>query len=291
MLDPHPIPPPPWSFKGHGWTFVLAPLFPSSPASILPFADHPGTTGRLIGKRGTLSLYRYTDSPIGPYDEISYSPGSYQYMEINHRHPSDAQRVTKSYVSCAENGVLAIRRNWGIPVEQGEFTWRLSTTGKTTVTIRLPSGEHITELSFQQTSFPTFTVNSKSILSDSFDLGRLFPLVQPLLDGVKVSPPAMLEPYSPLLQSAPLLKTYTSVEARTCIARMVHATTNPELFPPVEDIGVGRIGLELVEMDMTLAAPSIVLDVVRPSERKKTSRVCGILSSWIVVIFFQRGAR
>src|ERR1700736_4336378 len=182
MIDHSSIPSPPWSFKGYGWKFLLSPLSPSSPASVRAFADHDGTSGRLVGGSGSLCLYRYTDSPIGPYDEVSYSPGSYEYLNRSGRSPAKANRITTSYVSCGERGIFAIRRNWGIPAEQAKFTWLSSMTGRTSVIITLPTGAHIIELLIQQTSFPIFTINSKSMMSDYLDAGKLFPIVQPLLD-------------------------------------------------------------------------------------------------------------
>ena len=88
-------------FKGQTWIFLVSPIYPSSPASIRKFADHPGTTGELVGGPGMLSLYRYTESPFGAYDQLSYSPGWYEYLNIQKRWPySTVTRITKSYVSC-----------------------------------------------------------------------------------------------------------------------------------------------------------------------------------------------
>jgi hypothetical protein len=252
---------------------------------ILQFADHPGTTGRLVGRPGALYLYRYTDSPVGAYDELSYSPGAYEYLNLN-RLTSKAHRITKSYVSCGERGTLAIRRNWGIPAEQAEFTWHASTTGETTVKVTLPSGEHIIELTMRQVLLQNFTINSKSIMSDSMDMGRLAPIVQPLLDGNKVPAPMELEPFSPLLQSAPLLRSYTSIVGTAGLATLVHADTNPELFPPIEDAKVSRYGMVLLDVTLIIKEPTVVLDVIKQS-KPKTSRICTYILNWINTIIFR----
>jgi hypothetical protein len=286
MIDPTATSTPPWHFKGQGWIFLLSPISSNSSQSLQRFVDHNGTNGQFTGGPGSLSLYHYTDSPFGPYDELSYSPGSYEYLKLRNSR-SNANRIRKSYVSCSQNDVRMIRSQYGIPAEQVQFRWQFPTEGQCIVQITLPTGEHIIEMLFQQTAMPEVTINSMSILSPALDFAKLMPIVQPLLDGNQVPIPRGLEPYSPLLQSAPLLKSYTSIQASSGVATLVRAITNAQLFPPIEQSGVSRYGLILTDMEMTLSTPEIVLDVPRPRERRNHRTCCAVISNWINPLIFR----
>lgn len=291
MIDPTPLPSPlPWPFKGQGWVFLLAPI-PSSVGSIHNrFADHPGTKGRLVGGTGSLSLYRYADSPFGPYDELSYSPGWYEYLDSpSAKRLSKASRITKSYVSCNDRNISIIRKECAIPAEPAEFAWYSPRPGEVIVNVTLPNGQHVIELLLQQTSFPIFTINSKSLMSDNLDLARYAPIVQPLLDGNQVPAPREIEPYSPLLESAPLLKSYTSVYGTSGIAKLVRAVTNGQLFPVIEEAGVSRYGWMLTEMEMTVCPAIVVLDVIGPNKGRNTrSRRCAAIREWVTSVIFEK---
>ena len=266
--------------------FLLEPVSASSPASIRNFTDHPGTKGQLVGGPGTLCLYRYHESPFGAYDELSYSPGWYEYLNIQNWRPSaTAKRITKSYVSCSENDVHMIRSNYGIPAEQAIFHWKAIGPDQVTAEITLPHGERVIELTFKQSSLPVFAINSTSLIANTVDLAKLVPIVQPLLDGNQVPIPQNLSPNSPLLQSAPLLKLCSSIHGNARLTTLLRADTNAHLFPPIEACRVSRYGLELLEMVMALNAPEVVLDVVSPRERH-TWQIYLVISNWIKSIVF-----
>jgi len=275
-------------FKGQGWIFLLEPVSSAAPYSIRRFADHPGTTGVLVGGPGILYLCRYTESPFGMYDELSYSPGWYEHLNIGkYRLKATAKRITKSYVSCNENDVNMIRSNYGIPAEQARFEWRALAPDQVAVEITLPTHERIIDLTFKQSSLPIFTINSTSLISNEIDLAKLVPIVQPLLDGNQVPIPQNLTPHSPLLESAPLLKMYTSISGNARLATLLRANTNERLFPPIEAAGVSRYGLEVMEMTMNLNPPEVVLDVVSPRELR-TWRICTVVSNLIKSIVFRK---
>jgi hypothetical protein len=288
MIDPTPLPSPlPWPFKGQGWVFLLSPICSSPSGRPRPSAYHPGTKGQLVGGPGSLNLYRYTDSPFGPYDELSYSPGWYEYLgSPGTKRTSKASRITKSYVSCSDRSISIIRKDCGIPAERAEFAWYSPRPGEVIVNITLPNGQHVTELLLQQTSFPIFTINSRSIMTDNLDLARYAPIVQPLLDGNQVPAPREIEPYSLLLASAPLLKSYTSVYGSSGIAKLVRAVTNAEFFPVIEEAGISRYGLALTEMDMILHPVEVVLDVIRPKERGWQRS--GTIWDWFKSVIFEK---
>lgn len=288
MIDHTPQYDLPWTFKGHGWVFLLPPVSSSSPASIRHFV---GSSGQLVGGSGALTLYRYSHSPFGPYDELSYSPGCYEYLSAhNPRNSGTARRVTKNYVSCSENDVHIIRSKCGIPAEKAQFIWQETGAGEVVVTIALPNGEHVVELSLKRAWFPAFTINSSSIVSNAIDLARFAPIVQPLLDGNQVPVPSSLSQYSPLLQSAPLLKFYTSIRGTSRLATLARAVTNADNFPPIEETGVSRYGLAMEEVEMTMSVPEIVLEVDQVGE-SGTSGIYETISNWVRGLLFMTPAQ
>lgn len=274
-------------FKGHGWVFFLAPVSGSSHPAITRFADHPGTNGPLLGGPGTLSLMRYDDSPFGAYDEISYSPGSYEYLNIHNVRPdASARRITKCYVSCNPDQICLIRASYGIPAAQARFAWTQTGRHKVTVEIRFPNGESIIQLTLGRTSLTSFTINTRSLMSNNIDLGKLMPIVQPVLDENQVAVPRIIDPYSPLLESAPLLKWYTSLYGTSAAAKIVGANTNPRHFPPIEQARVSRIGMLIMDMVMTLNAPEVVVDVVTPRARSGRT-VCSTIAGLFEGIIYR----
>lgn len=58
--------------------------------------------GQLVGGLGAFMIVRYTDTPVGPYDELVVIPGSYSYHtgnEVERRKMNQNPRVTRIYVS------------------------------------------------------------------------------------------------------------------------------------------------------------------------------------------------
>ncbi|ETV91168.1 hypothetical protein H310_14175 [Aphanomyces invadans] len=86
---------------------------------------------------GFVMLIRYTDSPVGPYDELLLVPGAFTppspgnpIARTNHMKETflqahgllAARRVTRIFVS-TEASLRNGRRNWGIRKELADFTW------------------------------------------------------------------------------------------------------------------------------------------------------------------------
>ncbi|RHZ16899.1 hypothetical protein DYB37_001068 [Aphanomyces astaci] len=86
---------------------------------------------------GFVMLIRYTDSPVGPYDELLLVPGAFtppssstpiavehhiqeRYLQAHGLLAS--RRVTRIFVS-SEASLRNGRRNWGIRKELADFTW------------------------------------------------------------------------------------------------------------------------------------------------------------------------
>ncbi|KAK0482229.1 hypothetical protein IW261DRAFT_1561940 [Armillaria novae-zelandiae] len=116
-----PVAPAPWDLKARSWIFVLSPLskqanFPAGWA--VPYqADALAGGGEFIGGPGMIMVVSYTETPVGPYDEVMYVPGRWKYAD-----GTTGTRITRIYVSTAasvENG----RRNWNIPKQVASFSF------------------------------------------------------------------------------------------------------------------------------------------------------------------------
>ena len=115
--------PPPWTLRGSGWIFLYR--FPDS------FAHRESglATNRLRfrGGFGAVMLVNYTDSDVGPYDELLIIPGR------TSANGYQGYTVSRIYVS-TQASVINGRRNWGIPKELADFHWESSPDGSQNVT-------------------------------------------------------------------------------------------------------------------------------------------------------------
>ncbi|KAI1429976.1 hypothetical protein F5Y12DRAFT_709522 [Xylaria sp. FL1777] len=122
--------PAPWNLKG---TMYIVSFF--SKAGKLP--DHaysplerdsefasPTISGEYRGGISQFQVIRYTESPVGPYDELIVCPGSFKYEveEDGKRKTKKNVRISRIYVSqkyTCWNG----RTNWNIPKHLARFEW------------------------------------------------------------------------------------------------------------------------------------------------------------------------
>lgn len=103
--DPYVLVPAPWSLKGDVYTTFLLPGFgidldgklPEKAWSPLERADPRTKLGKFVGKLGTIQLVRYTESPVGPYDEMYIVPGFFEYE--NEGKVERNVRISRIYVS------------------------------------------------------------------------------------------------------------------------------------------------------------------------------------------------
>ncbi|PWN39108.1 hypothetical protein IE81DRAFT_326860 [Ceraceosorus guamensis] len=92
------------------------------------------------GGPGGWILYRYTHSPVGPYDELIYVAGLFKSPSAG----NTALRITNIYVSSTAS-VYNGRKNWNIPKHRALFEWsqpaaRTSSAAVQTVRVYLPVG-------------------------------------------------------------------------------------------------------------------------------------------------------
>lgn len=99
--DPITLVEAPWTIYGTGYAIPLLPIvgaLPDKTYSPLERADPRTTAGLYTGVAGAIQVIRYTDTPVGPYDEFVLIPGEFTYtgpkglLETN-------LRVSRMYVS------------------------------------------------------------------------------------------------------------------------------------------------------------------------------------------------
>ncbi|KAI0187055.1 hypothetical protein EV127DRAFT_513931 [Xylaria flabelliformis] len=118
------------------------------------FAD-PAASGEHLGGLSQIQIIRYTESPVGPYDELIICPGNFAYEkndEEGKRKKMKDLRITRIYVSqkyTCWNG----RANWNIPKHLARFEWNELPDGKASVKI-YPHDTISDRLFFQATFEP-----------------------------------------------------------------------------------------------------------------------------------------
>jgi hypothetical protein len=120
--------PAPWTLTGQ----VAYAFIHGSRKAQESFNENPDPTRNPFrGGLGGMILIRYTDSPVGPYDELLFVPGSYQFGDTSY------YRISQIYVSSLDS-VINGRRNWGIPKKLAIFRW---SDNSTYVKIYLPESD------------------------------------------------------------------------------------------------------------------------------------------------------
>ncbi|RFU36332.1 hypothetical protein B7463_g60, partial [Scytalidium lignicola] len=130
------VAPGPWKLKATTYTFftfrtakqaqMLPPSFLFSPLErASDFAK-----GEALGGLGMVQVIRYSESPVGPYDELLVVPGKYEY-EASVPDKKDGMkterrsnlRLTRIYVSTRESCYNG-RKNWNIPKHLARFSFK-----------------------------------------------------------------------------------------------------------------------------------------------------------------------
>lgn len=99
--------PGPWTLKGTVYTFFYyctSSELKNVPTSLLysPLeAESSFATGKAVGGLCSIQVIRYTESPVGPYDEMLLVPGSFGYEKKDGKTIVRKKnlRVTRIYVS------------------------------------------------------------------------------------------------------------------------------------------------------------------------------------------------
>jgi len=170
------VAPAPWKLKGRSWAFLVSPLsstssFPAGWSSAFQ-ADALSSGGEFIGGLGIVQIVSYSESPIGPYDELIYVPGRWKYSD-----GTKAFRITQIYVSTKESTMNG-RKNWNIPKQVASFDIKTRSSGATDISVSLPGA-----LSpfFKASVHSIPVLSSLSIPTSTSLLGKYFGLMQPPL--------------------------------------------------------------------------------------------------------------
>ncbi|WP_010571761.1 acetoacetate decarboxylase [Leptospira broomii] len=106
--------PAPWHLNGEGFIF---PLFANQSYNLdRGFFDEEDRKN-YRGGLGSLMLVNYKSSDVGPYYEILYIPGNFEYKDRKYK------RITRIFVS-SQDAVDEGIRNWAIPKERADFLWQ-----------------------------------------------------------------------------------------------------------------------------------------------------------------------
>lgn len=149
--------PAPWTLRGRGYICMFR-----APAALLD--DGKFLAPSLRGKRGTsrfcyMMFVDYRESPVGPYHELLFIPGTFPF-EDGKRHLSIG-RIFVSSLDSVVNG----RRNWGIPKDLAQFDVHYGEQGLDRVRVSL-DGKVFAEMDFK--SWPISLPFSTAILPDSW---------------------------------------------------------------------------------------------------------------------------
>lgn len=99
--NPITLVPAPWTIYGTGYVIPLLPVLPGTlPLKTygpLERSSSEATAGIYTGLAGAIQIIRYSDTPVGPYDEFVLIPGAFTYDRLGT--PRINLRVTRMYVS------------------------------------------------------------------------------------------------------------------------------------------------------------------------------------------------
>ncbi|THU98686.1 hypothetical protein K435DRAFT_964800 [Dendrothele bispora CBS 962.96] len=173
------VAPAPWNIKARSWQFLVEASepkkanFPAGWACSWQ-ADALAAGGEFIGGPALVILVQYSDTPVGPYDELGYSPGRFRYAD-----GTVGFRTTIMFVS-SKDSVWNGRKNWNIPKQVASFNYKHSPNGSWSLSVSQPDSK-------SSTPFFNVTVNPIPILSripipfNSKLFGSMFSYVQPPL--------------------------------------------------------------------------------------------------------------
>ncbi|TAQ84331.1 hypothetical protein B7494_g7339 [Chlorociboria aeruginascens] len=129
---------PPWTLKGNVYSFMthvsssnVQSLLCTESKSFLYSSLEAASSfsqGNFLGGLALVQIIRYTESPIGPYDEMLIVPGTFEYsVEVEKKGKKVLEkkknlRLTRIYVS-QKNTCWNGRKNWNIPKHLARFSF------------------------------------------------------------------------------------------------------------------------------------------------------------------------
>lgn len=149
--------PAPWSLRGKGYILI----YKFKRDFVEKYGNVPDfLRGHYAGGFGSVMLVDYLQSDAGPYGELLFIPGKFDFKG------KKLNTISKIYVSSAES-VVNGRANWGIPKEQAQFDFE-----------KLNSREERIRVSFDGILVAEFVIRSGVIPFPVSTKLLPFPLVQ-----------------------------------------------------------------------------------------------------------------
>ncbi|KAI9796561.1 MAG: hypothetical protein M1833_006125 [Piccolia ochrophora] len=110
-----------WVVIGTGSQLLPKNAYDPLEASFAPFSD-PKQVGSPFEESGFgfVQIARYTETPIGPYNEITFLPGQFNVSGVRNDFQHPYQRLTRVYVD-SPLAAYNLRANWGIPAHLAKF--------------------------------------------------------------------------------------------------------------------------------------------------------------------------
>lgn len=137
--------PAPWTLQGRGYICMLR--MPQVMLNDASFAPESLRGRRRPSPYAYMMLVDYADSPVGPYHELLFIPGRYDFGQG--RQHFSISRIFVSSLDSVVNG----RRNWGIPKELAQFDVRYGDQGVDRVAV-LRDGKPFAEFEFSAFKLP-----------------------------------------------------------------------------------------------------------------------------------------
>ncbi|CAN9128043.1 unnamed protein product [Alternaria sp. RS040] len=137
---PIELAPAPWTLKGTVYSVTFIPTSVDLPIKAFAPLERQyasAVEGEYVGILGQIQVIRYTESPVGPYDELLIVPGFFKYNYTDSVGVTEERknvRVSRIYVSqkyTCWNG----RTNWNIPKHLAKFDWVEGDNGESSVKI------------------------------------------------------------------------------------------------------------------------------------------------------------
>lgn len=140
--------PPPWSLRGKGYILLYA----FGREFVEKYGNVPNyLKGHYSGGLGSVMLVDYLRSDAGPYSELLFIPGKFDFKG------KKLNTISRIYVSTAKS-VVNGKSNWGIPKEQAEFNFEKINSREERSRISL-GGNTVAEFVFRSGAlpFPVYT--------------------------------------------------------------------------------------------------------------------------------------
>ncbi|KAK2764222.1 hypothetical protein CKAH01_15762 [Colletotrichum kahawae] len=128
---PIELAPAPWTLKGTVYSVTLVPLSNDLPKKAFPPLERQyasATEGEYLGILGMIQIIRYTESPVGPYDELLIVPGFFKYNHTN----AEGAREEKKNVRVSR---ISVSQKLEHSKHLARFDWTEKENGETSVKI------------------------------------------------------------------------------------------------------------------------------------------------------------